>query len=119
MLNMLYDRYQKPIYITEHGLGMIENPDENMVVHDDYRIEFFRITIEEMQRAVEDGVDLRGMYAWSPIDMVSCSSCEMSKRYGFIYTDLDNHQQGTEKRVPKESYYWFKKVVASNGEDLK
>ena len=119
MLNMLYDRYQKPIYITEHGLGMIETPDENMVVHDDYRIEFFRITIEEMKLAVEDGVDLRGMYAWSPIDMVSCSSCEMSKRYGFIYTDLDNHQQGTEKRVPKESYYWFKKVVASNGEDLK
>ena len=118
MLNMLYDRYQKPIYITEHGLGMVETPDENMVVHDDYRIDYFRTTIKEMKLAIEDGVDLRGLYAWSPIDMVSCSSCEMSKRYGFIYTDLDNNQQGTEKRVPKESYYWYKKVVASNGEDL-
>ena len=118
MLNMIYDRYQKPIYITEHGLGMVEHPDKNLFVNDDYRIDFFKTTIEEMKLAVEDGVDLRGMYAWSPIDMVSCSSCEMAKRYGFIYVDLDNHQQGSAKRVPKKSYYWYQKVIASNGEDL-
>lgn len=117
-LNMIYDRYQCPIYIAEHGISRIEDVDENMVVHDDYRIEYFRETVEEIKLAIEDGVDIRGLYAWSPIDMVSCSSCEMAKRYGFVYVDLDNHGKGTEKRVPKASFYWYKKVIASNGEDL-
>ena len=117
-LNMIYDRYQCPIYITEHGLGMLEEVDENMVVHDDYRINFFRDSIKEIKLAIQDGVDVRGLYAWSPIDMVSCSSCEMAKRYGFIYVDRDNYGNGTQKRVPKKSYYWFQKVLRSNAEDL-
>ena len=118
MLNMIYDRYQVPIYITEHGLGRVEETDENLVVDDQYRIDFFRTTIEEIKLALEDGVDLRGLYAWSPIDMVSCSSCEMAKRYGFIYTDRDNHGQGSQKRVPKKSYYWYQKAIKSGGTDL-
>ncbi|MBQ1826908.1 MAG: glycoside hydrolase family 1 protein [Erysipelotrichaceae bacterium] len=118
MLNMIYDRYQCPVYITEHGLGRVEETDENLVVSDDYRIDFFRTSIEEIKLAIEDGVDCRGLYAWSPIDMVSCSSCEMAKRYGFIYVDRDNHGEGSQKRVPKKSYYWYQKVVKSNGEDL-
>lgn len=117
-LNMIYDRYQCPIYITEHGLGRVEETDDNLVVNDDYRINYYRTTIEEIKLALEDGVDLRGLYAWSPIDMVSCSSCEMAKRYGFIYTDIDNYGKGTKKRVPKKSYYWYQKMLKSNGEDL-
>lgn len=117
-LNMIYDRYQCPIYITEHGLGRVETVDGNMVVNDDYRIDYYRTTIEEIKLALEDGVDLRGLYAWSPIDMVSCSSCEMAKRYGFIYVDRDNHGEGTQKRVPKKSYGWYQKAIRSNGEDL-
>lgn len=117
-LNMVYDRYHCPIYITERGISRVETPDDKMVVNDDYRIEYFRDTIREIEGAMEDGVDIRGLYAWSPIDMVSCSSCEMAKRYGFIYTDLDNHGKGSQKRVPKASYYWYQKAIKSNGEDL-
>ena len=117
-LNIIYDRYQCPIYITEHGLGRVETVDENMIVNDDYRIDYYRTTLEEIKLALEDGVDLRGLYAWSPIDIVSCSSCEMAKRYGFIYVDRNNHGEGTQKRVPKRSYSWYQKVIKSNGEDL-
>ena len=115
---MIYDRYQCPIYIAEHGISRVEETDKDLVVHDDYRIDYYRETVEELKLALEDGVDVRGLYAWSPIDMVSCSSCEMAKRYGFVYVDLDNHGEGSQRRVPKDSYYWYKKVIASNGEDL-
>ena len=117
-LNIIYDRYHCPIYITERGISRIETPDKDLYVNDDYRIDYYRDTIKEIAEAQEDGVDVRGLYAWSPIDMVSCSSCEMAKRYGFIYTDRDNHGEGSQKRVPKASYYWYKKAIASNGEDL-
>jgi len=117
-LNLIYDRYQCPIYITEHGLGRVEETDEKLVVDDQYRIEYYRTTIKEIELALEDGVDLRGLYAWSPIDMVSCSSCEMAKRYGFIYVDRDNHGKGSQKRIPKKSYHWYQKVIKSQGEVL-
>lgn len=117
-LNMIYDRYHCPIYIAERGISRAETPDEDLFVNDDYRIDYFRDTIREIEGALTDGVDVRGLYAWSPIDMVSCSSCEMEKRYGFIYTDLDNHGKGSQKRVPKASYYWMQKAIKSNGEDL-
>ena len=117
-LNMIYERYHCPIYIAERGISRVETPDEDLFVNDDYRIDYFRDTIREIEGALTDGVDVRGLYAWSPIDMVSCSSCEMEKRYGFIYTDLDNHGKGSQKRVPKASYYWMQKVIKSNGEDL-
>jgi 6-phospho-beta-glucosidase len=87
-------------------------------VHDDYRIEYYRDHVAAMREAVKDGVDLVGYFPWGPIDIVSCSSSEMSKRYGFIYVDLDDYGQGTGKRTPKDSYDWYKAVVASNGEVL-
>ncbi len=71
-----------------------------------------------MKEAIKDEVDLRGYYAWGPIDLVSCSSSEMSKRYGFIYVDIDDYGKGSGKRIKKDSYDWYKKVIASNGEDL-
>lgn len=117
-LNEYYDRYGLPIMITENGMGFYESLDENGEILDDYRIDFLRQHIEQMKEAIYDGVDLIGYYPWGPIDLISCSSSEMSKRYGFIYVDLDNYGQGTGKRVKKRSYDWYKQVTESNGEKL-
>lgn len=116
-LNELYDRYQKPIYITENGSGFYDELVDGQV-HDDYRIDFYRKHFEQMKEAIKDGVDLRGYYAWGPIDIISCSSSEMTKRYGFIYVDQDDYGEGSKARILKDSYAWYKKVIASNGEDL-
>ena len=118
MLNVYYDRYQLPIYITENGIGLYDTLDENNQVDDPQRVNYYKIHIEQMLEAIKDGVDLRGYYPWGPIDLVSCSSSEMSKRYGFIYVDIDNHGNGTGKRVKKKSYDWYKKVIETNGQDL-
>lgn len=118
-MNDLYDRYQKPLFIVENGLGAKDEPDENGYVEDDYRIAYLREHIKAMKDAVEiDGVDLLGYTTWGPIDLVSASTGEMSKRYGFIYVDRDDFGNGTLKRSKKKSFNWYKKVIASNGEDL-
>lgn len=117
-LNQYYDRYQIPVMVTENGMGFIDVIKSNETIEDDYRINFFREHIKQMKEALYDGVDLVGFYAWGPIDIVSCSSSEMEKRYGFIYVDYDNHHKGTGKRSLKKSYSWFAKVVGSNGESL-
>ncbi|MCR3761334.1 6-phospho-beta-glucosidase [Clostridium felsineum] len=118
-LNALYDRYEKPLFIVENGLGAVDIVDENGYVEDDYRIEYLRQHIKAFKEAVEeDGVDLLGYTAWGCIDLVSSSTGEMSKRYGFIYVDKDNDGKGTMKRSKKKSFYWYKKVISSNGEDL-
>ena len=118
-LNVLYDRYQKPLFIVENGLGAIDKPDENGYVEDDYRIEYLREHIKALKDAVEiDGIDLLGYTTWGCIDLVASSTGEMSKRYGFIYVDRDNYGNGTNKRTKKKSFYWYKKVIESNGEDL-
>ena len=118
-LNALYDRYQKPLFIVENGLGSSDEPDENGYVEDDYRIEYLREHIKAMKAAVEeDGVDLLGYTSWGCIDLVSASTGEMKKRYGFIYVDKDDEGNGTLKRTPKKSFYWYKKVIESNGEIL-
>lgn len=117
LLNEFYDRYQKPIYITENGVGYYDKLEDGEI-HDSYRIEYYRDHIAQMKEAIKDGVDLRGYYAWGPIDIVSCSSSEMSKRYGFIYVDLDDYGKGSGKRIKKDSYAWMQKVIASNGEEL-
>ena len=117
-LNSLYDRYQKPLFIVENGLGA---KDEliNETVEDDYRIEYLREHIKAMKDAVElDGVDLIGYTTWGCIDLVAASTGQMSKRYGFIYVDRDDEGNGTYKRYKKKSFGWYKKVIASNGEDL-
>lgn len=118
-MNDLYDRYQKPLFIVENGLGAVDVPDENGYVEDDYRIAYLREHIKAMKDAVElDGVDLLGYTSWGCIDLVSASTGEMKKRYGYIYVDRDNDGEGTNKRTPKKSFEWYKKVIASNGEDL-
>ena len=117
LLNEFYDRYQKPIYITENGIGLYDKLEDGKV-HDDYRPDYYRKHIEQMKEAIKDGVDLRGYYAWAPLDIVSCSSSEMSKRYGFIYVDIDDYGQGSGDRILKDSFEWYKKVIESNGEVL-
>lgn len=117
-LNVYYDRYQCPIYITENGIGAKDVLEADGSVHDPYRVAYLRAHVEQMREAIEDGVDLRGYYAWGPIDIVSCSSSEMSKRYGFIYVDIDDYGQGTRKRCKKDSFGWYQRVIATNGEEL-
>lgn len=120
MLNIIWRRYNKPIIICENGLGAVDKFDEkNKTVHDTYRIEYLRDHFVEMKKAVEeDGVALFGYLMWGPIDLVSATTGEMEKRYGFIYVDKDDFGNGTFDRYKKESFYWYKKVIDSNGDDL-
>lgn len=118
VLNEYYDRYHLPIMITENGSGFDEKPDDEGKIHDAYRISYYRDHFKQMKEALYDGVELIGYYAWGPIDIVSCTSSEMSKRYGFIYVDLDDFGQGSGDRIIKDSYNWYKKVIASNGDNL-
>lgn len=117
-LNEISDRYGKPIWVVENGLGQDDVLEADGSVHDPYRIEYLRAHIEAMAEAIEDGVDLRGYTPWGCIDLISASTGEMKKRYGFIYVDLDNEGHGTLNRYRKDSFYWYKKVIASNGETL-
>lgn len=117
MLNEFWDRYQKPIYITENGVGYYDELI-NGEIHDSYRVDYYRDHIKQMKEAIEDGVDIRGYYAWGPIDIVSCSSSEMSKRYGFIYVDIDDYGKGTRERIKKDSFKWYQNVIRTNGEEL-
>ena len=118
-MNDIYDRYQKPLFIVENGLGAVDYPDKDGYVEDDYRIQYLAEHIQAMKDAVEiDGVDLLGYTTWGCIDLVSAGTGEMSKRYGFIYVDLDDNGNGTLKRTKKKSFDWYKKVIAKNGEDL-
>ncbi|WP_407646451.1 6-phospho-beta-glucosidase [Fusibacter ferrireducens] len=118
-LNMLYDRYQKPLFIVENGLGAVDMPDENGYVEDDYRIDYLRAHVQAMRDAIAlDGVDLMGYTPWGCIDLVSASTGEMKKRYGFIYVDKDNEGNGTLKRSKKKSFEWYKNVINSNGTTL-
>ena len=118
ILNVLNDRYQLPLMIVENGLGAIDHVEENGSIHDQYRIEYLRQHIKAMEEAIDDGVDLRAYTAWGCIDLISASTGEMRKRYGFIYVDLDDEGNGTYNRYRKDSFYWYKKVIASNGKDL-
>ncbi|MDO4814609.1 MAG: 6-phospho-beta-glucosidase [Gemella sp.] len=118
-LNTIWDRYQKPMFIVENGLGAADEPDENGNIEDDYRISYLREHIKAMSDAInEDGVELLGYTSWGCIDLVSAGTGEMKKRYGFIYVDRDNEGNGTLKRTRKKSFHWYKKVIASQGTDL-
>lgn len=118
-LNDLYDRYQKPLFIVENGLGASDVPDENGYVKDDYRISYLAEHIKAMRDAVTlDGVDIIGYTTWGCIDLVSASTGEMKKRYGFIYVDLDNEGKGSLERTKKKSFEWYQQVIQSNGENL-
>jgi len=118
-LNQLYDRYQRPLFIVENGLGAVDIPDKSGFIDDEYRIDYIREHIKAFKNAVEiDGVDLMGYTSWGCIDLVSAGEGQMSKRYGFIYVDLDDEGNGTFERKRKKSFYWYKRVIESNGENL-
>ena len=119
-LNHVYDRYQKPLFIVENGLGAADVPDKNGYVEDDYRIEYLDAHIRAMMAAVEeDGVELIGYTSWAPVDLISAGTGEMKKRYGFIYVDKQDDGSGTLARTKKKSFYWYQRVIATNGEYLK
>jgi len=115
--NVLWDRYHLPLFIAENGLGALDKVVDGEV-HDDYRINYLRSHVEAMREAVKDGVNVIGYASWGPIDIISYSQAEMSKRYGYIYVDLDDKGNGTGKRIKKDSYYWYQKVIETNGEKL-
>ena len=117
-LNEIYGRYQIPIMIVENGLGTSDEVEADGSIHDPYRIDYLRSHIEQMREAVRDGVDLIGYTPWGCIDLVSASTGEMAKRYGFVFVDKYDDGTGTLERRPKDSFYWYKKVIESNGEDL-
>ena len=118
-LNRLYDRYQMPLFVVENGLGAKDTVEEDGSINDDYRIDYLREHIRQMYKAIEeDGVELMGYTTWAPIDLLSNSTNQMSKRYGFIYVDVDDYGNGTYKRSKKKSYDWYKEVIATNGSSI-
>lgn len=117
-LNELNDRYQVPLFIVENGLGARDVVQADGQIHDDYRINYLRAHIEAIQGALADGVNVMGYTPWGCIDLVSASTGEMSKRYGFIYVDLDDQGHGSLARTRKDSFYWYQKVITTNGETL-
>lgn len=115
VLNELYTRWDKPVMIVENGLGAYDQVEDGKV-HDQYRIDYFTKHIEQMQLAVDyDGVDLIGFTPWGWIDVVSASTGEMSKRYGFVYVDINDDGSGSGERLKKDSFYWYQQVIANNG----
>lgn len=122
VLNCLWDRYQKPLFIVENGLGaldtLVKGDDGIWTVDDEYRIDYLREHILQMKEAVEDGVNLMGYTTWGCIDLVSASTAELRKRYGFIYVDRNDDGSGSLARYRKKSFYWYKKVIESNGSEL-
>ncbi len=112
------DRYRKPLFIVENGLGAYDKVEEDGSIHDPYRIEYFRQHIKAIAAAIRAGVDVMGYTPWGCIDLVSMSTCQMSKRYGFVYVDLDDEGQGTYERRRKDSFWWYQRVIATNGADL-
>lgn len=117
ILNNAYDRYQIPIMIVENGLGAKDTLIDGKV-EDDYRIDYLKEHIKALREAIKDGVDVIGYMPWSAIDVIGLSTGSIEKRYGFIYVDIDNNGKGTYKRIPKKSFYWYKKVIKYNGEEL-
>ena len=117
MMNEMYDRYQIPLMIVENGLGAKDIVEDGFV-HDSYRIDYLRAHIKAMSEAIEDGVEDLGYLPWSAIDLIALSTGNMEKRYGFIYVDADNEGKGSYRRIRKDSFYWYKKVIESNGADL-
>lgn len=113
----LYDRYNLPLMIVENGMGAVD-VFENGMIHDEYRISYFKEHFKQMKEAIDEGVDLIGYTSWGPIDLVSAGTSQMSKRYGFIYVDVDDEGKGTYERYKKDSFYWYQKVIETNGEEL-
>lgn len=117
-LELIYDRYRRPLMVVENGLGAYDTIEDDGSIHDDYRIDYYREHIKSMHKAVENGVDLSAYTTWGCIDLVSAGTGEMRKRYGFIYVDKHDDGTGTMKRMKKDSFDWYKRVIETNGEEL-
>lgn len=117
VLNIYWDRWQKPLMITENGIGYFDTLEQG-TVNDDYRIAYLQTHLQALLEAIQDGVPVLGYCLWSPIDIVSCSSSQMEKRYGLIYVDLDDYGHGSGQRFCKKSYYWYQQTIASQGANL-
>lgn len=118
-LNILYDRYHKPLFIAENGLGSADQVEEDGTIHDVYRMEYLKNSVKSMRDAIEiDGVDLIGYAWWGWMDLISANSGQMKKRYGFVYVDKDDQGKGTLQRKKKDSFYYYQKIIKSNGSDL-
>ena len=121
VVEMFYDRYQLPLFIVENGLGakdvLVDGPN-GPTVEDNYRIDYLKQHLQQVGEAIEDGVEHWGYTTWGCIDLVSASTAQMSKRYGFIYIDRNDDGTGTLARYKKKSFDWYKEVIATNGEKL-
>ena len=117
-LNFLQERFHKPLFIVENGLGAPDKVEDDGTINDDYRIEYLKAHIEQVKLALDDGIDLMGYLTWGPIDVISATEGQMAKRYGFLYVDKDDEGNGSLARTKKKSFEWYKKVIATNGEDL-
>lgn len=118
LLNELWDRYQKPLFIVENGLGAQDIVEEDGSIQDDYRISYLNAHLVQVAEAINDGVDVIGYTSWGPIDLVSASTAQMSKRYGYIYVDRSDDGSGSLERRRKKSFYWYKEVIHTNGASL-
>lgn len=119
LLNLLHERYQKPLFVVENGLGAKDAIDANGEIVDDYRIRYHNDHLIQVREAIEDGVTLLGYLSWAPIDLVSNSTAQMSKRYGFIYVDLNDDGTGSLRRIRKKSFAWYQEVIRSSGANLR
>ena len=117
-LHFIYDRDQVPIFDVENGLGAFDKIEKDGSIHDEYRIDYLRKHILSLMKARDEGVNIFGYTTWGPIDLVSFTTGQMDKRYGFIYVDMDDNGNGDLHRIKKDSFYWYKKVIASDGRDL-
>ena len=120
LLNYVYRKYELPIIVSENGLGAMDKVEEDGSINDDYRIDYLNQHLIQLKKAAEeDGVDCFGYLMWGPIDLISATTGEMKKRYGFIYVDKQDDGTGDYSRKKKKSFDWFKEVIESNGESLK
>ena len=118
MMSQYWDRYHIPMMIGENGFGYVDVLEEDHSVHDDYRIDYLGKHIRALQMAIEDGADIFAYCSWAPFDIISAGTAEISKRYGYIYVDYDDYGKGSGALYKKDSFYWYKKVIETNGESL-
>ncbi|GCF94657.1 6-phospho-beta-glucosidase [Enterococcus florum] len=119
LLNFVYHKYHLPIMICENGLGAEDIPSKDGTINDDYRIDYLQKHLSELKKAIfEDGVECFGYLMWGPIDLISATTGEMKKRYGFIYVNKHDDGSGDLSRVPKKSYYWYRDMISTQGVNL-
>lgn len=116
-ISQYWDRYGVPIMIAENGFGAIDKLEDE-TVHDNYRVNYYKDHLKVLKECMDEGVEIISFLAWGPIDIVSSSSSEMSKRYGFIYVDIDDLGNGSKNRLKKDSFDWYQKVIKTHGESL-